>query len=457
VTCGATHPRLARNRLVLQPHLQADGALAAAPGLRDVEEQGTEEQTTNRTREEVEGADGAERNVRAKRYHLTVPSGRECDTPFGGRKTPTDKDVEGAATDADESAMEEDSEEEELSVLEEDSEEEDEEIIGTMEISDDDDAGSDEEEQGARREQEPPPPQPPGTIRLGDTDFIVSVDQKLGEGGFGVVLKGMNMKTGESVAIKKLAPNKMPVADIMKEVRILHSMNHRNIIGFRGHVEQGDMHYIVMEVAMMGTLLEQLRAKKIFAEDACRNYFKQLLAGVRHLHERGVVHRDLKLENVLVTSSASTGGPTSTTMHELKITDFGYAHECKKGNDGRFELLKRRCGTPRYSPPEMVTALPYDGFLADVYSLAVCFFELANGFAPMKDACLRDERFEWLARAQQAGRSTTRACYSLYRLGPCPLSPELVQLLDAMLRFDPRKRCTLDVVAVFPWLITVTA
>ena len=98
MTCGATHPRLARNRLVLQPHLQADGALAAAPGFRNVEEQGTEEQTTDRTREEVEGADGAERNVRAKRDHPTVSSGRECETPFGGRKTPTDKEVEDAAT-----------------------------------------------------------------------------------------------------------------------------------------------------------------------------------------------------------------------------------------------------------------------------------------------------------------------------------------------------------------------
>jgi len=432
VTCGATHPRLARNRLVLQPHLQADGALAAAPGFRNVEEQGTEEQTTDRTREEVEGADGAERNVRAKRDHPTVSSGRECETPFGGRKTPTDKEVEDAARDADE-----------MSVLEDDDDDDnDEEDDG----EEDDDGGGDGEEL------------PPGYFRLGDTDFIESVDQELGDGGgFGVVVKGMNTKTGESVAIKKIDPNIMPVANIMEEVRVLSSMNHRNIIGFRGHVEQGDMHYIVMEVAMMGTLLEQLRAKKIFAEDACRNYFKQLLAGVRHLHERGVVHRDLKLENVLVTSSASTGGPTSTTMHELKITDFGYAHECKKGNDGRFELLKRRCGTPRYSPPEMVTALPYDGFLADVYSLAVCFFELANGFAPMKDACLRDERFEWLARAQQAGRSTTRACYSLYRLGPCPLSPELVQLLDAMLHFDPHNRCTLEVVAVSHWLITVTA
>ena len=270
--------------------------------------------------------------------------------------------------------------------------------------------------------------------RLGE--FALS-DTVLGEGGYGKVYKGVNRTTGEQVAIKEIDTNRMRAANIVKEVATLRRLGrHPNIIGLLGYFELDTKHYIVLEAATGGELFKQVEKRGALPEADARKYFTQLVAGVVHLHKCGVAHRDLKLENVLL----------DLTEKELKIIDFGLSHAYRPRADGNGfepEALKHFCGSKSYCPPEMLASVPYNGFAADVYSLGVCLFALLTGFFPLEEACPRDWRFEKLARAQLAGRSTTQQVFTFYRR-PCPLSPAAVEVLDGMLQLDPRKRWSLE-------------
>ena len=188
----------------------------------------------------------------------------------------------------------------------------------------------------------------------------------------------------------------------------------------------------------------QVETRGVVPEVEAHKYFSQIAAGVLHMHSLGIAHRDLKLENVLL----------DFTETEVKIIDFGLAHAYQPRADGtgyEVALLKQFCGSKSYCPPEMLAAVPYNGFAVDIYSLGVCLFALVTGFFPLEEACPRDWRFEKLARIQLAGRSTTQAVFALYQR-PCPLSDACVRLLDGMLHLDPRKRISLQEVIASDWM-----
>lgn len=237
----------------------------------------------------------------------------------------------------------------------------------------------------------------------------------------------------------------MKASSIVKEVSILKRLGrHPHIIALYGYYELHEKHYIVMESVTGGELFKQVELHGCLPEESARNYFRQLVSGVSHMHTHGVVHRDLKLENALL----------DFTEKDLKIIDFGLSHAFKHRLDGNGyepERLKHFCGSKSYCPPEMLASVPYEGYPADVYSLGVCLFALLTGFFPLEEACPRDWRFEKLARTQLAGRSTTHKVFEFYRR-PCPLSANAVAVLDAMLQLDPQKRCTLAAVIRAPWL-----
>jgi len=273
-----------------------------------------------------------------------------------------------------------------------------------------------------------------------------------GEGGYGRVLRGLDTMSGEQVAIKELqvASSERRRSAVVKEVAILRRLTDGaspHVIAFKGYFERGEKHYIVMEACTGGELFDKVAGGDLPSEDAGRGLFAQLVAGVRHAHDRGVAHRDLKLENVLADADGA-----------LKLADFGLAHlhRARAGAGGGFEpeLLKEYCGSKSYCPPEMLAAQPYDAFVADVWSLGVCLFALLAGFFPFEEAGNRDWRFTRAAKlqAQPGGASTTRAIFAFYSR-PCPFSAELVTLLDAMLAIEPARRLDLQGVAASTWLL----
>ena len=267
---------------------------------------------------------------------------------------------------------------------------------------------------------------------------------EFGAGGYGRVLRAVHGRSGEVVAIKEMDETQVKLPSIIREVGALKRLGDKceHVAGFRGYHVVGPKHYLIMEALPGGELFHHVtKADGCVAEGECRRLFSQVLSGLREAHAAGIAHRDLKLENIVLTADG-----------RAKLVDFGLCALHRPDGRGGFEPLKLHdyCGSRSYCAPEMAARVPYDGFAADAWSYGVCVFAAAAGFFPFEDASSRDWRFTRACRAQAAGASVTRTIFGFYQR-PVPLSAELVALLDGLLQADPRRRLSLAAAAASPW------
>jgi len=280
--------------------------------------------------------------------------------------------------------------------------------------------------------------------------FSIDFQKKYGEGGYGATFEAIEKATGEKLAVKLVDTRRMKLDSVQKESKILETLTHENIISVKAHgVGSGKhqhLYFIFMELAAGGELFDQVIANngKGMTEEIARGYICQMLDGVMYCHLAGVAHRDLKLENVLLTKE-----------NRVKVIDFGLSHVYPRLADGtpdRSKPLKDVCGSKSYAAPEVLAARGYDGFAADIWSLGVCLFAMLSGFFPLDEASANDWRYGKLVEAQKGGRSTTHVVYSWYRRKASHLSPEVVHLLDGLLNIDPNKRLTMAEIREHPWI-----
>ncbi|CAL1366455.1 unnamed protein product [Linum trigynum] len=198
----------------------------------------------------------------------------------------------------------------------------------------------------------------------------------LGEGSFAKVKLARNTETGETVAIKildkdNLLKTKM-IAQIKREISTMKHIRHPNVIRMHEVMVSKERIYMVMEFVAGGELFEKV-ARGRLKEAAARRCFQQLINAVDYCHTRGVYHRDLKLENLLLDGS-----------RVLKVADFGLsALPQQLRGDG---LLHTMCGTPTYIAPEVISRKGYDGAKADVWSCGVILFVMLAGYMPFHDS-----------------------------------------------------------------------
>jgi serine/threonine-protein kinase SRK2 len=164
-----------------------------------------------------------------------------------------------------------------------------------------------------------------------------------------------------------------------------------------------------------------------FGEDCGRFLFSQLLDAIEHMHERNIAHRDLKLENILV----------STTDMSLKVADFGYAAQ---GTD----QLRSYRGTFTYMAPEIKEGRVYNGKKADLFSAAVVLFILVRGIFPFKEA--RKEEFFYSLLQQRKFAEYWTKVESTY------LSEECRDLLQKLFSYDPSERPSIEEIRQHPWM-----
>lgn len=286
--------------------------------------------------------------------------------------------------------------------------------------------------------------------------FAVDQTKKYGEGGYGATYAAAAVspaQPGEPLAVKIIDTRRMRIEAVRKECAILERLNHPNVIKLVGHgtglSSKGQQHlyFIFMECASGGELFDQVidRGANAMPEEVARGFMRELLAGVSHCHERGVAHRDLKLENVLLTREG-----------RVKVIDFGLSHVYPLDANGGFDRstpLTDMCGSKSYAAPEVLSGRGYDGFAADVWSLGVSLFAMLSGFFPLDEATSKDWRYTKLAEGQKKGRSATALVYSWYKRKCEHLSPAVVELLDAMLTIDPARRATLPQVLKHVWVV----
>mmetsp|Transcript_5874 Transcript_5874/g.17122 ORF Transcript_5874/g.17122 Transcript_5874/m.17122 type:complete len:317 (-) Transcript_5874:225-1175(-) len=166
-----------------------------------------------------------------------------------------------------------------------------------------------------------------------------------------------------------------------------------------------------------------------------------LVPQVQYMHDQGVIHRDLKLENVLLNHA-----------DDCKVCDFGLAHlfRRERGKIVR-EQLKEICGSKSYAAPDVLVGRGYDGAATDIWSCGICLFGCLAGFFPLDGATTQDWRFVRVCKAVIQGHSLTRTVFSFYNR-ECPLSAEAVHLIDGMLSLNPTKRFTITDILSHPWL-----
>nr|AAN32717.1 protein kinase SNF [Colletotrichum gloeosporioides f. sp. malvae] len=210
-------------------------------------------------------------------------------------------------------------------------------------------------------------------VRFGD--YILG--NTIGEGEFGKVKLGRKQDGGVQVipvAVKlikrdSVGNNPSRLAKIYREIAILRGISHPNIVRLHEMVETERHIGIILEYASGGELFDYILNHRYLKDNAARRLFAQLVSGVGYLHKKGIVHRDLKLENLLLDRNRN-----------IIITDFGFANTFDGTRKG--DLMQTSCGSPCYAAPELVVSDSlYTGRKVDVWSCGVILVSTAARYA----------------------------------------------------------------------------
>lgn len=240
------------------------------------------------------------------------------------------------------------------------------------------------------------------TVKRKETTFGQYIlGQTLGEGEFGKVKLGWKRDGSIQVAIKlirreSLGSNPSRLPKIYREISILRDLSHPNIVRLHEMVETDRHIGIIMEYASGGELFDYILNNRYLKDNSARRLFAQLVSGVGYLHKKGIVHRDLKLENLLLDRNrniiitdfgfANTFDPREQLDEEIEynLTNKEYVKRKrldKPGPNGlrRGDLMQTSCGSPCYAAPELVVSDSlYTGRKVDVWSCGVILVRLLS-------------------------------------------------------------------------------
>ncbi|XP_042193828.1 MAP/microtubule affinity-regulating kinase 3a isoform X7 [Callorhinchus milii] len=246
----------------------------------------------------------------------------------------------------------------------------------------------------------------------------------IGKGNFAKVKLARHILTGREVAIKiidKTQLNPTSLQKLFREVRIMKCLNHPNIVKLFEVIETEKTLYLVMEYASGGEVFDYLVAHGRMKEKEARAKFRQIVSAVQYCHQKRIVHRDLKAENLLLDADMN-----------IKIADFGFSNEFTIGNK-----LDTFCGSPPYAAPELFQGKKYDGPEVDVWSLGVILYTLVSGSLPFDGQNLKELR--------------ERVLRGKYRI-PFYMSTDCENLLKRFLVLNPCKRGTLEQIMKDRWI-----
>lgn len=209
-----------------------------------------------------------------------------------------------------------------------------------------------------------------------------------------------------------------------KEVGVLELLRHPNVLAIEGFFATSEASYLVTRYEQGGDLLVWLQTRGMPLDEAtAQHYFRQLTAAVDYVHAQGFVHRDIKCENLLL----------STDHQRLILADFGFATSWSRNT-----MLADSFGSLHYSSPEIVACLPFCGPEVDVWSMGVVLYAMCTLRLPFGGDCEED-----IAARIVAGEF----------LSPVGLSSSLTLLLRSLLRVDTTRRISVAEPKKHTWVV----
>ena len=295
----------------------------------------------------------------------------------------------------------------------------------------------------------PPPPERAGKYVLSDT---------LGQGTFSRVRLGVD-SAGLKRAIKVIDRAKVRAAGVVEQVkrgiRIMKEIRHDNIVQLYEVLASSTSLFLVLELVQGRRLFDVIAKQGKLEEDDARRYFWQLVSGLSYCHERGVCHRDLKPEHMMLTNDGvlKISNFGSATMQEWEQKDADGTDDATGSTTDQsttgYDLAPAPYvpvvhiprGTPNYVAPEVLMDKGYDGYAADVWSAGVILYVLLAGFLPFDEVSMVD-----------LFRKIMKADFSY----PAWLSAEAKHLLSTIITPNVHDRATLQQVMQHPWMTEVT-
>jgi len=266
-------------------------------------------------------------------------------------------------------------------------------------------------------------------------DIDNTEDGVLGRGHFAVVRRAVCKKTGDTVACKEIDKSKVERDEtIENEIKILRETDHPRIVKMRGVYNSKDSLFIVMDLMSGGELYDEIINRETFTETEAAYVILQLLEALVYLHAKGFVHRDLKLENLLLVSKNSL---------EIRVADFGLSRHLDP--DSRANTA---CGTPFYVAPDILLADDDTGGYTeavDQWAVGVILYILLSGRLPFSGGNDEDNDEALFANILEAKLVWKSPQFDV-------VSDSAKDLISKLLVAEPEKRLTAAQALVHPWV-----
>lgn len=276
----------------------------------------------------------------------------------------------------------------------------------------------------------------------------------MGRGAFGKVNLGVHSLSGHFVAIKSFNKAKLNLGSknsnqylykknkILYETNILKNLRHKNVIQFLESFESEHYILIIMEYISCGDLLSYVRKRSRIPEIIAKFIFKQIIEGIQFIHSKNIVHRDIKLDNILIDLN-----------NNIKICDFGVSKQIKNR-----EIINDQCGTPAYIAPEILRNNGYEGFPVDIWSAGVVLYTMLTGTVPFKAHNMKDlhkmilkGNYMSISEFNNKIDPNNNNC----NLNNQSISSDAESLIKSILELDPKKRITSEGILNHPWIKTL--
>ncbi|XP_030608259.1 serine/threonine-protein kinase PLK3 [Archocentrus centrarchus] len=269
----------------------------------------------------------------------------------------------------------------------------------------------------SRNKHDQPKPELAQVVMDPKTGRSYSKGKLLGKGGFARCYEMTDLSSNKMYAVKVIPQSRVSKPHqrdkITNEIELHRTLSHKHVVKFSHYFEDQENIYIFLELCSRKSLAHIWKARHTLTEPEVRYYLRQIISGLKYLHSRGILHRDLKLGNFFINENM-----------ELRLGDFGLA--------AKLETVEQRkktiCGTPNYLAPEVLNRQGH-GTESDVWSLGCVMYTLMCGNPPFETLDLKE----------------TYKCIKEVRYNlPNTLSPAAQKLISGILQKDPSDRLTLD-------------